>query len=144
MIIHIESSHGRIQEISESEVETNPQSLPADATDEQFATGDPNLRQKRLRNSTRNQTKNYEQLHRRGFTKVTRAVSLMNEFDESNTRIAGSTWGGNYSSMRQLYQAVVIPQITYYCSAWYYSEGTPEHKNPRSRHCKGFKPGQPG
>ena len=58
IIIQIESSHGRIQEISESEAETDPQNLPADATDEQFATGDPNLRQKRLRNSTRNQKKN--------------------------------------------------------------------------------------
>ena len=96
MIIQIESSHGRIQAISESEAETDPQNLSADATDEQFATGDSNLRRKRLRNSTRNQNKNYKQLHRRGFAKGACAASLMNEFDESNTRIAGSTWGGNY------------------------------------------------
>ena len=34
MTIQIESSHGRIQEISESDAETNPQNLPADGTDD--------------------------------------------------------------------------------------------------------------
>ena len=32
-------------------------------------------------------------------------------------RIVGFIWGGNYRSMRQLYQVIVIPQITYCCSA---------------------------
>lgn len=43
------------------------------------------------------------------------------------TRIAGSTWGCNYTSMRQLYQAIVIPQLSYCCSAWYQPEGSPGH-----------------
>ncbi len=42
-------------------------------------------------------------------------------------RIAGSTWGGNYKSLRQLYQAVVVPQISYCCSVWYQPEGSPGH-----------------
>lgn len=37
-------------------------------------------------------------------------------------RIAGSTLEGNYKSMRQLYQAIVIPQISYCCSAWYQTD----------------------
>ena len=35
-------------------------------------------------------------------------------------RLAGSTWGGSYSSLRKIYQAIVVPQITYACSAWAY------------------------
>lgn len=42
-------------------------------------------------------------------------------------RIAGSIWGGNYKAMRQLYQAIVIPQISYCCSAWYQTENTHGH-----------------
>ncbi len=42
-------------------------------------------------------------------------------------RIVGSTWGGNYKSMRQLYQAIVVPQLTYCCSAWYQPEHTIGH-----------------
>lgn len=53
-------------------------------------------------------------------TKATKSVGAL-------TRIAGSTWGGNYKSMRQLYQAIVIPQITYCCSAWYQPEKTIGH-----------------
>ena len=42
-------------------------------------------------------------------------------------RIAGSTRGGNYKSMRQLYQAIVVPQISYCCSAWYQMESPYGH-----------------
>ena len=42
-------------------------------------------------------------------------------------RIAGSTWGCNYTSMRQLYQAVVVPQLSYFSSAWYQPESSPGH-----------------
>ena len=34
------------------------------------------------------------------------------------TRLAGTTWGGSYISLRRIYRAIVIPQITYACSAW--------------------------
>lgn len=32
--------------------------------------------------------------------------------------LAGSTWGMRLKDIRQVYQAVVIPQIFYACSAW--------------------------
>ncbi len=34
-------------------------------------------------------------------------------------RLSGSTWGGHFTSLRQLYRWVVIPQISYACSLWY-------------------------
>ena len=40
-------------------------------------------------------------------------------------RLAGSTWGASYSSLRKIYRAVVVPQMTYACSTWAYQ------KNPK-------------
>ena len=42
-------------------------------------------------------------------------------------RIAGFIWGGNYRSIRQLYQVIVISQITYCCSTWYQPKGSFGH-----------------
>ncbi len=53
-------------------------------------------------------------------SKVTKSIGAL-------ARIAGSTWGGNYKSMRQLYQAMVIPQLTYCCSVWHQPERTTGH-----------------
>ena len=53
-------------------------------------------------------------------SKTTRSIGAL-------ARIAGSTWGGNYRSTRQLYQGIVIPQILYCCSAWYQPAGTIGH-----------------
>jgi hypothetical protein len=32
--------------------------------------------------------------------------------------LAGSTWGAGVTELRKIYQAVVIPQMMYGCSAW--------------------------
>ena len=42
--------------------------------------------------------------------------------------LAGSVWGGRLKTIRALYQAIVIPQITYCCSVWYSPPGLPGHK----------------
>ncbi|PVH69368.1 hypothetical protein DL98DRAFT_439194, partial [Cadophora sp. DSE1049] len=34
------------------------------------------------------------------------------------TSLAGSTWGASVTELRRIYQAVVIPQMMYGCSAW--------------------------
>ena len=39
-------------------------------------------------------------------------------------RLTGTVWGGNYNAIRRIYLAVVVPQITYSCSAWF-----PQYKN---------------
>ena len=44
------------------------------------------------------------------------------------TKLAGSTWGGCVLSIRRLYEAIVIPQITYCCSVWYTPPGEEGHK----------------
>ena len=44
------------------------------------------------------------------------------------SRLAGSTWGGNLLTIRRLYEAIVIPQLTYCCSAWYRPEGEFGHR----------------
>ena len=33
-------------------------------------------------------------------------------------RISGSVWGASYHSLRKIYRAVAIPQMTYACSVW--------------------------
>lgn len=33
--------------------------------------------------------------------------------------LAGSVWGGRLKTIRLLYQSIIIPQLTYYCSVWY-------------------------
>ena len=33
-------------------------------------------------------------------------------------RLAGTQWGGSYRSLRKIYTAIAIPQITYGCSVW--------------------------
>jgi ribonuclease HI len=33
--------------------------------------------------------------------------------------LAGSTWGTGYQGLRQIYNAVVVPQLLYGCSAWF-------------------------
>ena len=38
-------------------------------------------------------------------------------------RLSGSTWGGNFTTLRQLYRGVVIPQMSYACSLWYIPVG---------------------
>ena len=43
-------------------------------------------------------------------------------------KLAGSTWGGNLLTIRQIYEAVVIPQLTYCCSVWYSPPGTKNHR----------------
>lgn len=35
------------------------------------------------------------------------------------SRIAGSTWGGDFLAMRKIFKAVIIPQITYGASIWH-------------------------
>ena len=35
------------------------------------------------------------------------------------SKLARSTWDGNLRTVRQMYKAVVLPQMTYCCSAWY-------------------------
>ncbi len=42
--------------------------------------------------------------------------------------LAGSILGGRLKIIRALYQAIVIPQITYGCSEWYCSQGLPDHR----------------
>ena len=41
---------------------------------------------------------------------------------------AGSIWEGQLKTIRALYQAIVLPQITYCCSAWYSPPGLPSHR----------------
>lgn len=38
------------------------------------------------------------------------------------TAIAGSTWGFGLKDLRRLYISVIVPQITYCCSAWYVAD----------------------
>jgi hypothetical protein len=33
--------------------------------------------------------------------------------------LASSTWGANLNTLRQVYQAMILPQMLYGCSAWY-------------------------
>lgn len=42
--------------------------------------------------------------------------------------LAGSVWGGRLKTIWALYQAIVIPQITYCCSVWYAPPGLPGYK----------------
>ena len=37
--------------------------------------------------------------------------------------LAGSTWGTSLASLRRIYQATILPQLTFGCSAWYVPEG---------------------
>lgn len=37
--------------------------------------------------------------------------------------ITGSTWGGNYHSLRKIFKAVIIPQLAYGVSIWYAPTG---------------------
>lgn len=38
-------------------------------------------------------------------------------------RLGASTWGGSLLSLRQIYLAVVLPQLSYACSVWYLPPG---------------------
>lgn len=42
--------------------------------------------------------------------------------------LARSIWGGRLKIIQAFYQAIVISQITYYCSAWYAPLGLPGHR----------------
>ncbi len=42
--------------------------------------------------------------------------------------LAGSLLGGKLKTIRALYQAIVIPQITYCCSVWFSPPGLPSHQ----------------
>lgn len=53
--------------------------------------------------------------------KVTKSISGL-------SRLAGSTWGGNLRTIRQMYEAVILPQMTYCCSAWYIPQDEPGHR----------------
>ena len=83
-----EPSPDPIKEISDNE-DPDPvspgQIPPAEVTPDQPGSGDPNVRQERLRNSTRNQRKDYHQLHYKGFAKVARAAALMDGLDKPYT-----------------------------------------------------------
>ena len=63
-------------------------------------------------------------------TKATKSVGAM-------ARLAGSTWGGSYSSLRKIYQAIVIPQITYACSTWAYRKKSTESTWEKFRSIQG-------
>lgn len=53
--------------------------------------------------------------------KVTKSIAGL-------SKLAGSTWGGNLHTVRQMYEAVVLPQMTYCCSTWYIPQDEPGHK----------------
>lgn len=53
--------------------------------------------------------------------KVTKSIAGL-------SKLAGSTWGGNLRTVRQMYEAVVLPQMMYCCSAWYIPQDEPGHK----------------
>ena len=42
--------------------------------------------------------------------------------------LAGSTWGASLKSSRAIYQAMILPQVTYCCSVWYTPEGEAGHQ----------------
>lgn len=42
--------------------------------------------------------------------------------------IAGSTWGGSFLALRQIFKAVIIPQITYGASVWHTPSGEKGHR----------------
>ena len=44
------------------------------------------------------------------------------------SKLAGSTWGGSLLTIRRIYEAVVVPQMTYGCSVWYTPIGETNHK----------------
>ena len=43
-------------------------------------------------------------------------------------RLGTSTWGGSFLSLRQIYLAVVLPQLSYACSVWYLPPGKKRHQ----------------
>lgn len=44
-------------------------------------------------------------------TKISKSIGAL-------TSLAGSTWGASVTKLRRIYQAVVVPQMLYGCSAW--------------------------
>ena len=44
--------------------------------------------------------------------------------------LASSTWGANLVTLRQVYQAMILPQVLYGCSAWYKSRNRYTSGNP--------------
>ena len=42
--------------------------------------------------------------------------------------ITGSTWGGNFLALRQIFKAVIIPQITYRALVWQTPSGKKRHR----------------
>lgn len=43
-------------------------------------------------------------------------------------KLGASTWAGSLLKLRQIYLAVIIPQLTYACSVWYLPSGEKGHK----------------
>ncbi len=86
-----EHSPGFVSEISDDEqnsesgIASPGQISPGGATPQEFATGDPNLTQERLRHSTRNQRKDYYSLHHKGFAKAAITTAPLGGFDEPRT-----------------------------------------------------------
>ena len=86
-----ESSPELVQEIPDNEDSNDPDPVltgqipPTAVTPDQSGTGDPNLRQERLRHSTRNERKDYHELHHKGFAKVARGAAIMDGLDEPYT-----------------------------------------------------------
>ena len=77
--------------ISDNEDSNDPdlaitgENTPEETHSDESATGDPNIRQEKFRYSTRNERKDYHQLHHKGFAKVARAAALMDGLDEPYT-----------------------------------------------------------
>ena len=88
---HIEDSPEEVEEISDNEdlnhAEDTPtgQNSPAEAISDELPAGDPNVRQERFRHFTRNERRNYHDLHHKGFAKVARVAALMDGYDEPYT-----------------------------------------------------------
>lgn len=53
--------------------------------------------------------------------KVTKSIARL-------SKLAGSTWDGNMRTIKQMYEAVVLPQMTYCSSVWYLPLGKTGHK----------------
>lgn len=86
-----EASPGFVQEISEEDEESEPEDAPTgqispeDTNPPEIAGGESNLRRESLRRSTRNDRKDYKQLHRKGFAKVASVASSLGGLDEPMT-----------------------------------------------------------
>jgi ribonuclease HI len=59
-------------------------------------------------------------------TKAIKSITALNS-------LSGSTWGFSLGHLRQLYQAIVVPQLTYCASVWYSPQGTGGYKRCREK-----------